>query len=701
MYTIKYGNKILNDYFSNDDLLVYNVTLSQNKNEFAYLDFEMAYTHPLYKEMIPNDINNPIILCDDGEPIFIGYIYEIETDFELNLSIKCKDVMSFLSQSLVKPYFTSDQDPEPIHPWPKPPDPPVQYLSLAIDPPPDKLIYWVDEKFDPTGLRVWLVDQTGGRTETWQYRLSDPDMSTEGEKVVVVTYQPNPSLTGSFVITVNSQPTDYFDKLELDPPPSKTHYLIGETLVLTGMKVKAHYAEQGTWEWLDSSQYEVGPFDSSTEGEKTISVTCLLPRQPATSFKVTVSKTEIHDTIWNEMISDSATWNYWTDRAVNWSDELEREGPAPYDKQIQNDKKPLTDQKDVWPLGLTRVSNLPREYFKFLLYCHNSMAQPQQMILPGHIELPNDRITVSIKNIQYPTVFDEITDKLLNVFGGFLKMRYEGGTYYLDYLQETFDDPNLLLDFGESILDITRTKNSEELKTYIIPLGATLKDCYDEATGMYDYVDGYFITADSTPKQDKTYYTKGEKKHDYSEWEWKSYFDKNEDGRPIVYYEHDDDTDESEVPLTIDRYPLVNDIEVYSKKIYKKGNRLFDKSMASKYGMIGYIEQNTNIKNIQDLILWGAQSLIEKTTIAENISIKAVDLKLINNKPITIGDHVRIRSTMHDVDKFFECIEININISSPENTTYQFGSRLDTLTNSVNTNSDYLDSKINKYWDKR
>ena len=53
--------------------------------------------------------------------------------------------------------------------------------------------------------------------------------------------------------------------------PTKTEYLIGETFDPAGMVVSANY-DNGSVETLTSG-YEVTGFDSSTEGEKTITVT--------------------------------------------------------------------------------------------------------------------------------------------------------------------------------------------------------------------------------------------------------------------------------------------------------------------------------------------------------------------------------------------------------------------------------------------
>lgn len=168
-------------------------------------------------------------------------------------------------------------------------------------------------------------------------------------------------------------PSDEIVSIYLDPEPTKKQYEIGEELNVEGMVVHGVYAS-GTERVLVEGEYEVGPLDTSTEGTKTVTVSCLLSAYPSTGFDVVVGHPSKHNTIWNEMISDSASWDYWTDRTVKWMDEWERDGPAPSDQQIQNEKKPndfvmdINRKKEVikyydssYPLNVQTWDN-PTEY---------------------------------------------------------------------------------------------------------------------------------------------------------------------------------------------------------------------------------------------------------------------------------------------------------------------------------------------------
>lgn len=91
------------------------------------------------------------------------------------------------------------------------------------------------------------------------------------------------------------------------------------------------------------------------------------------------------------------------------------------------------------------------------------------------------------------------------------------------------------------------------------------------------------------------------------------------------------------------------------------------------------VEDRTELRTLGLLLL--NMGLMSSVT----ISIKAVDLHLLNPsiEKIRIGDYVRIISTPHGIDAFFQCCEIVIDMQNPENTVYTFGSTAKYLTDKV------------------
>lgn len=70
---------------------------------------------------------------------------------------------------------------------------------------------------------------------------------------------------------------------------------------------------------------------------------------------------------------------------------------------------------------------------------------------------------------------------------------------------------------------------------------------------------------------------------------------------------------------------------------------------------------------------------------ATTIEVKAIDLHLIypDVEKIRIGDYIRIRTTPHNIDSYFQCSRIDMDLQNPENTTYTFGATMKALTDTT------------------
>ena len=116
------------------------------------------------------------------------------------------------------------------------------------------------------------------------------------------------------------------------------------------------------------------------------------------------------------------------------------------------------------------------EYLSMLITNHNAQVDAEKQFVLGNITVtdPNDYIIRASSD--YPTTWDELNAKLLDILGGYFVVRHEAGVYYLDYLAEI----NLLapqtIQFGKNLLDLKRSRKGADIATVIIPLGAKLKD---------------------------------------------------------------------------------------------------------------------------------------------------------------------------------------------------------------------------------
>ena len=93
-------------------------------------------------------------------------------------------------------------------------------------------------------------------------------------------------------------------------------------------------------------------------------------------------------------------------------------------------------------------------------------------------QLKIGRITVSGEEVKYDEsdysdTRSAIENKLLNVYGGYIRTRKEKDGYYIDYLKEYEDVEGQTIQFGDNVLDISKYIKSDGIKTCIIPIGAT------------------------------------------------------------------------------------------------------------------------------------------------------------------------------------------------------------------------------------
>ena len=160
--------------------------------------------------------------------------------------------------------------------------PEVTLESITVSGP-TKTEYEIGDELDLTGLVVTAHYSDGSEAAVEDYEVSGFDSSTAGEKTITVTYQDK---TTAFTVNVKeAAPVVTLESITVSGP-TKTEYKIGEELDLTGLVVTAHYS---TGDEATVTGYEVSGFDSSTAGEKTITVTY---QGKTAAFKVTVKETE-------------------------------------------------------------------------------------------------------------------------------------------------------------------------------------------------------------------------------------------------------------------------------------------------------------------------------------------------------------------------------------------------------------------------
>ena len=328
-------------------------------------------------------------------------------------------------------------------------------------------------------------------------------------------------------------------------------------------------------------------------------------------------------------------------------------------------------------------------YFQWLIEQHNNQVKDNKRFTVGinqggSLDTNNYLYRESTK---YPTTWSEIGEKLLDELGGYLRIRHEGDTRFIDYLSEWTDTNTQILDFGKNLTDYTQTDDSESIATFVIPLGARMSDT------EYSYNDGYYKTSDTTFNKDKEYYTKSDSGYTKCSEDLKA-FEKG-----VTYYEYFETFDESGLSLTI---VGLEDKEYDTAGYRKSGDIIYCDSAVQKYGWIGVKYENSDITTKEQLVSKSIIALKELISPKRTIEIKAVDMHLVNPdiKPIRIGEYVRVRSKPHNLDSYFLCTSIDLDLNSPENSTYTLGTTFDTLTGQQNKRIKLLNASINQTYEQ-
>lgn len=156
--------------------------------------------------------------------------------------------------------------------------------------------------------------------------------------------------------------------------------------------------------------------------------------------------------------------------------------------RITNDEMDFQNFKQVeceGVLGFFNDSVLPpytyeggvRPYIELLVDMHNERMgdHDHKKFTVGNVTVtdPNDFIVRG--NSAYPTAWEEINDKLIDLLGGHIMLRIEGDTQYIDYLSDSQYLSQQAIEFGENLLDIRRFTQGDEVANAIIPIGAAIE----------------------------------------------------------------------------------------------------------------------------------------------------------------------------------------------------------------------------------
>lgn len=233
--------------------------------------------------------------------------------------------------------------------------------------------------------------------------------------------------------------------------------------------------------------------------------------------------------------------------------------------------------------------------------------------------------TIARSSGVYPSFWEEIQDKLLDSFGGILRVRYVGSDTcagYIDWL--AIPDGTCAQDvrYAKNLLNCDWTYDCTSIATAVVPLGKRKDSSGDNEVRL---------TIDKADDDDATFM--------------------------IQYMTGTDD-------------------------LVKSGNMVYSKSRMEKYGLIQQAVTFDDITDAGTLAYQGAVWLRQNGKASSTISAEAIDLADIDEsvEHFTLGDYVRTKLPSDIAENLFPITAIEIPIAAPENAKLTVGTQESSIT---------------------
>lgn len=118
------------------------------------------------------------------------------------------------------------------------------------------------------------------------------------------------------------------------------------------------------------------------------------------------------------------------------------------------------------PYKLADYDGTAAGLFRLYLTRHNEAVSEAQQFQIGNVDIET---LSSVENTGYGNTWDEISSNLLDIHGGFLRVRYDGDVRYLDWTKESGTSCGQVIRFGENLLDLSEYVSASEIVTCLIP----------------------------------------------------------------------------------------------------------------------------------------------------------------------------------------------------------------------------------------
>lgn len=121
--------------------------------------------------------------------------------------------------------------------------------------------------------------------------------------------------------------------------------------------------------------------------------------------------------------------------------------------------------------GPSKGTRTAEEHFRRLIDAHNAQVEDTKKFTVGSIEIDEKAESHIFGEDNYRETFSAIQSDLIDSFGGYLRIRYENGVRYIDYLKSYNTTSSQTIEFGQNLIDLMNKQTGEDLFTVLLPIG--------------------------------------------------------------------------------------------------------------------------------------------------------------------------------------------------------------------------------------
>lgn len=137
--------------------------------------------------------------------------------------------------------------------------------------------------------------------------------------------------------------------------------------------------------------------------------------------------------------------------------------------------------------------DIPQMLSQFILEHNRQVQDASKQFYLGNVTVTDPNGYIVRSSTEYLSTFESIQKKLIEPFGGYIRIRKDGNLRRIDYLKKLERNESQVIRFEENILDISRLIDASEVFTALIPLGSKQEGTESRLTissvnGGVDYI---------------------------------------------------------------------------------------------------------------------------------------------------------------------------------------------------------------------